>query len=88
MDLRPCGPPGEYTRAVRYLAAAGVQTCTHAIGDAGVRHVIDTLDGAGTGGVRLRVEHLETIPDDLVKRLAAAPIRLTMVDGAVTHRAG
>jgi predicted amidohydrolase YtcJ len=63
--------PGEYTRSVRYLAAAGVQTCTHAIGDAGVRHVIDTLDGAGTRGVRHRVEHLETMPDDLVKRLAA-----------------
>jgi predicted amidohydrolase YtcJ len=70
--------PGEYTRAVRYLAATGVQTCTHAIGDAGVRHVIDTLDGVGTRGVRHRVEHLETLPDDLVKRLAASGLVASM----------
>jgi predicted amidohydrolase YtcJ len=70
--------PGEYTHAVRYLAAAGVQTCTHAIGDAGVRHVIDTLEGTGTEGVRHRVEHLETMPDELVKRLAASGIVASM----------
>jgi predicted amidohydrolase YtcJ len=70
--------PGEYTRAVRFIAAAGVQTCTHAIGDAGVRHVIDTLDGAATRGVRHRVEHLETMPDDLIKRLAVSGLVASM----------
>ena len=70
--------PGEYTRAVRYLAAAGVQTCTHAIGDAGVGHVIDAIAGVGTQGVRHRVEHLETVPDDLVKRLAASGLVASM----------
>jgi hypothetical protein len=70
--------PGEYQRAVRYLAAAGVQTCTHAIGDAGVRHVIDTLDGVDTRGVRHRIEHLETMPDDLVKQLAASGLVASM----------
>ena len=70
--------PDEYRRAVRSLAAASVQTCTHAIGDAGVQHVIDTLDGIDTHGVRHRVEHLETMPDDLVKRLAASGLVASM----------
>ncbi len=70
--------PGEYTRSVRHLAAAGVQTCTHAIGDAGVGHVIDTLAGVDTRGVRHRVEHLETMPDGLVKRLAASGLVASM----------
>jgi predicted amidohydrolase YtcJ len=70
--------PEEYTRAVRHLAAAGVQTCTHAIGDAGVGHVIDTLAGVDTRGVRHRVEHLETMPDGLVKRLAASGLVASM----------
>jgi predicted amidohydrolase YtcJ len=70
--------PADYTSTVRRVAAAGVQTCTHAIGDAGVGHVIDTLADAGTGGVRHRVEHLETMPDDLVKRLAASGLVASM----------
>ena len=37
--------PAAYTRAVRQLAAAGIPTATHAIGDAAVRHVLDALDG-------------------------------------------
>jgi len=35
--------PLEYPEAVRYLAAAGVPTVTHAIGDAGVKYVLDAL---------------------------------------------
>jgi predicted amidohydrolase YtcJ len=70
--------PADYTSTVRGLAAAGVQTCTHAIGDAGVGHVIDTLADASAGGVRHRVEHLETMPDDLVKRLAASGLVASM----------
>jgi hypothetical protein len=61
--------PAEYTKAVQHFAAARVQTCTHAIGDAGVRHVVDSLDGVPAHGVRHRVEHLETMPTELVRRL-------------------
>lgn len=68
----------EYTRAVQHLAAAGVQTCTHAIGDAAVRHVIDTLGGVETHGVLHRVEHLETMPIDLVHRLVRAGLVASM----------
>lgn len=68
----------EYTRAVRRFAAAGVQTATHAIGDAGVRHVVDSLAGADTGGVRHRIEHLETLPPDLVRRVVEAGLVASM----------
>ena len=67
--------PAEYTAAARYLAAAGVPTVTHAIGDAGIRYVLDALSatpaghGAGNGSGRRvphRIEHIETIPSDLL----------------------
>ena len=37
--------PREYQEAVRHLVAAGVPTVTHAIGDAGIRYVLDALSG-------------------------------------------
>ncbi|GAA5015137.1 hypothetical protein GCM10025734_63390 [Kitasatospora paranensis] len=40
----------EYTRALHRLDAAGVATATHAIGDAGVRHVLDGVEALGTPG--------------------------------------
>ena len=43
--------PAEYTECVRYLASAGVPTVTHAIGDAGVRYVLDALSTRPTGRV-------------------------------------
>jgi hypothetical protein len=70
--------PAAYTRAVRHFAATRVQTATHAIGDAGVRHVIDSLAGVDTGGVRHRVEHLETLPLDDVRRLVRAGLVASM----------
>ena len=70
--------PAEYTKAVQHLATVGVQTCTHAIGDAAVRHVVDTLEGVETHGVRHRVEHLETLPRTLVRRLVGAGLVASM----------
>ena len=70
--------PADYTRIVRRLAAAGVQTATHAIGDAAVRHVLDTLDGVETGGIRHRVEHLESIPRSQVERFAELGVIASM----------
>ena len=56
--------PHDYTEAVRVLAQAGVQTATHAIGDAAVQHVLDTLAKVVPAGstVRHRIEHIETLP--------------------------
>ncbi len=48
---------------------------THAIGDAGIRHVLRTVAGLRTGtGARVphRIEHIETLPDDLVEEFAAS----------------
>ncbi|MGW7053589.1 amidohydrolase [Streptomyces sp. NPDC054887] len=65
--------PEEYTRIVADLHQAGVPTATHAIGDAAVRHVLDAVERARAGGgpeVRHRVEHIETVPDDTLRRFA------------------
>ncbi|MFD4576321.1 amidohydrolase [Streptomyces sp. NPDC058417] len=63
--------PDAYAAAVRTLHAAGVRTATHAIGDAAVRHVLDTVAALGPGGRhRHRIEHIETVPDDLLPRFA------------------
>ena len=55
----------------RRIAEAGVDTATHAIGDAAVAHVVRSLAGVG-GGATHRVEHLETMPGELVHRFAAS----------------
>jgi len=70
--------PAEYTKAVHHFAAAKVQTATHAIGDAGVRHVIDSLTDVQTHGVRHRVEHLETLPLEQVRRLVEVGLVASM----------
>ncbi|MFJ6939797.1 amidohydrolase [Streptomyces sp. NPDC101132] len=64
--------PAVYTAIVGELHRAGVPTATHAIGDAAVRHVLDSIEKAratgGVPGVRHRVEHIETVPDDTLGR--------------------
>jgi predicted amidohydrolase YtcJ len=65
--------PEEYTRVIGVLHRAGVPTATHAIGDAAVRHVLDAVEKArteGGPGPRHRVEHIETVPDDTLRRFA------------------
>jgi predicted amidohydrolase YtcJ len=70
--------PAAYTKAVQQLAEARVQTATHAIGDAGVRHVVESLEHAETHGVRHRIEHLETMPRELVRRVVDAGLVASM----------
>ncbi|MFI9824959.1 amidohydrolase [Streptomyces sp. NPDC052013] len=73
--------PEEYTRIVGVLHRAGVPTATHAIGDAAVRHVLDAVEKAqadGGRGVRHRVEHIETVPDDTVRRFAQLGVVASM----------
>ncbi|MGV9288955.1 amidohydrolase [Streptomyces sp. NPDC003719] len=73
--------PQEYTRIVGELHRAGVPTATHAIGDAAVRHVLDAVEKARAGsghGVRHRVEHIETVPDDTVRRFAELGVVASM----------
>ncbi|MEU9704544.1 amidohydrolase [Streptomyces sp. NPDC047981] len=71
--------PAAYAAAVRRLHRAGVGTATHAIGDAAVRHVLDTVEGLGGGqGPRHRIEHIETVPDDQLGRFAALGVVASM----------
>ncbi|MFE1202429.1 amidohydrolase [Streptomyces sp. NPDC058762] len=73
--------PEEYTRIVGALHRAGVPTATHAIGDAAVRHVLDSVEKAladGGPGPRHRVEHIETVPDDTLRRFAELGVVASM----------
>ncbi|MFG2980241.1 amidohydrolase [Streptomyces sp. NPDC048258] len=71
--------PAGYARAVRVLDAAGVRTATHAIGDAAVRHVLDTVASlGGQARMRHRIEHIETVPDDQLKRFAELGVIASM----------
>ncbi|MGW0468182.1 amidohydrolase [Streptomyces sp. NPDC003027] len=70
--------PAAYSAAVRHLHEAGVGTATHAIGDAAVRHVLDTVEAFGPGGPRHRVEHIETVPDDQLGRFGALGVVASM----------
>ncbi|MET9802651.1 amidohydrolase [Streptomyces sp. NPDC006368] len=71
--------PGAYSAAVRHLHAAGVRTATHAIGDAAVRHVLDTVRSLGESGrLAHRVEHIETLPGDQAGRFAELGVIASM----------
>ncbi|MFC8957664.1 amidohydrolase [Streptomyces sp. NPDC057101] len=73
--------PAAYTRVVGELHRAGVPTATHAIGDAAVRHALDSVEKARTAGgsaVRHRVEHIETVPDDTLRRFAELGVLASM----------
>ncbi|MER7829306.1 amidohydrolase [Streptomyces sp. NPDC095602] len=75
--------PDAYTRAICELHRAGVPTATHAIGDAAVRHVLDSVEKAQAAGapgtrVRHRVEHIETVPDDTLRRFAELGVAASM----------
>jgi predicted amidohydrolase YtcJ len=69
--------PAAYARAIAWFDAHDVPTATHAIGDQGVRHALRALARAG-GRVPHRIEHIETIPDDLVEAFAQLPVTASM----------
>lgn len=84
--------PEEYTAAVRYFASRGIPTATHAIGDAGVEHVLDALEslrGVVPPDVLRqtvhRIEHIETVPDQLVERFQHAEVVASMQPTHCTH---
>lgn len=74
--------PAAYTHAVHHLARAGVRTATHAIGDAAVRHVLDTVELLGddrtTARYRHRIEHIETVPAEQLPRFASLGVAASM----------
>lgn len=71
--------PGAYSEAVRFLHRAGVRTATHAIGDAAVRHVLDTVESLGPDArLAHRVEHIESVPSEMVSRFARLGVIASM----------
>lgn len=57
------------TDVARRARAAGFQVCTHAIGDRGVRNVLDSYEAAGvTPQDRFRIEHYQVVaPSDFAR---------------------
>ncbi len=72
--------PPAYTEAIRRLAAGGVPTVTHAIGDAGIRYVLDALRDLPAAPTRVphRIEHIETVPTELIPRFREQNITASM----------
>ncbi|WP_030439166.1 amidohydrolase [Actinoplanes subtropicus] len=78
--------PAEYAAAVRVLAAHGVPIVTHAIGDAGIRYVLDTVAALPRRPpVPYRVEHVETLPSALIGRFAALDVTVSMQPTHCAH---
>jgi predicted amidohydrolase YtcJ len=71
--------PARLAEVIERFAAAGFQCATHTIGDAAVRFVLAAYVRAGAApGVRHRLEHLETLPDDLVAAIGASGVTASM----------
>lgn len=71
--------PAHIEAVARRGRAAGFQINTHAIGDAGVRNVIDAYARAGVNAAdRFRIEHLQVIAPSDIPRLASHGIIASM----------
>ncbi|HEX2121182.1 MAG TPA: amidohydrolase, partial [Thermoanaerobaculia bacterium] len=71
--------PEHIADVARRARAAGYQVNTHAIGDRGVRNVIDSYGAAGvTVSDRFRIEHLQVISPPDIPRLVAGGIIASM----------
>lgn len=81
--------PAEYTKAAHFFASRGIPTATHAIGDAGIAHVLETFEALPPSArtVLHRVEHIETVPDDLIQRFARVGLVASMQPTHCTHYA-
>jgi predicted amidohydrolase YtcJ len=70
--------PEAYAETVRFFDAAGIPTRTHAIGDKGIDYVVQTLASLPPSTLRHRIEHIETVTDGVLDRIAAAGIAASM----------
>jgi hypothetical protein len=70
--------PEEYAKAVRYFHRHGIPTTTHAIGDKGVAFVAETLRDLPPGEAQHRIEHIETLPDEVLDLVVASGAAASM----------
>ncbi|MGO4534689.1 amidohydrolase [Leifsonia sp. 2MCAF36] len=70
----------EYRRAVRFFHEHGIPTTTHAIGDKGIAFVAETLGALDPGPqpVQHRIEHIETLPDEVLDAIVSAGAAASM----------
>ena len=73
--------PQRFADVIRAYHDAGFQIATHAVGDKAVGAVLDAYEKVGprpTGKAPHRIEHLETVTDDDVARMAATGTTASM----------
>ena len=79
---KPFWDPEKYKSAVEELDKRGLQIFTHAIGDAGVRIVLDSYENMErvnhTSGKRPRIEHIETISAQDIPRFGKLGVIASM----------
>lgn len=75
----------DYAARVRKFNAAGVPTATHAIGERGIREVAETLAGLPATGAQHRIEHIESVPKDVIELIGRAGIAASMQPTHCTH---
>ena len=64
--------PEELASAMRFFHANGIPTATHAIGDKAVAFVAKTIGALPPNGTVHRIEHIESIPDSVLKEIVDA----------------
>jgi predicted amidohydrolase YtcJ len=79
--------PAGYAAAIRFFAANGIGTATHAIGDAAIRFALETIGRLDSGGGHAvhRIEHAETLPDELLDAFPASGAIASMQPTHCTH---
>jgi predicted amidohydrolase YtcJ len=77
--------PEQYRATVAKLHAARIPTSTHAIGDKGIDYVVETLAALPAGGPRHRIEHIETVTDEVIEGMRANNITASMQPTHCTH---
>lgn len=75
----------EYASRIRFFHAHGVPTATHAIGERGIRFVAETLAALPPGGPQHRIEHLESVEDDVIALIGRSGIAASMQPTHCTH---
>ncbi|MFT4259658.1 amidohydrolase [Microbacterium sp.] len=78
-------PAEAYAARIRQFHQAGVPTATHAIGDRGIRFAAETLAALPATGVPHRIEHIETVDDDVIALIGRSGIMASMQPTHCTH---
>ncbi|MDQ4504385.1 amidohydrolase [Sinomonas sp. ASV322] len=64
--------PGELVAALRHFHERGIPTATHAIGDRAVEYVARAISELEPNVTVHRIEHIETIPDEVLAQVVAS----------------